>query len=232
MGVPFYVSPEQQTQDKADFARKGVARGKPICALDYADGLVMIAENRSGSLRKLGEIYDRIAFAGVGKFDEYESLRKQGVRFADLRGYSFSREDVTASSLATEYSAALGHHFAQPYSKPLEVELLICEVRETQNAYFQVLFDGSVRDQSRYACIGGGSDQLEAVLAADWKPQLSLADAVSLGRRALARGADGAPPLSHASLEIVLLDRRRVGRKFQRLDSSQMSELRERGSLD
>ena len=232
MGVPFYVSPEQQTQDKADFARKGIARGKPICALDFADGIVMIAENRSGSLRKLGEVYDRIAFAGVGKFDEYESLRKQGVRFADLRGYSYSREDVTASSLATAYSESLGHHFAQPYSKPLEVELLLCEVGERQNAYFQVMFDGTVRDQTRYACIGGSSGDLESVLSADWKPDLSLGDAVGLGRRALSRGADGSSSLSHASLEIVLLDRRRSGRKFRRLDASQIARLEESGSVD
>jgi len=225
MSAPFYVSPEQQTQDKAEFARKGIARGKPIVALDYQNGVVMMAENRSGSLRKLGEIYDRIAFAGVGKFDEYENLRKQGVRYADLRGYSFSRDDVSASSLATEYSAALGHQFSQPYAKPLEVELLVCEVGEERNAYFQVQFDGSVRDRTSYVAIGGDPEKLEAGLQADWRAGLTLGEAVILGRKALTRALNGSGTLEAETLEVVLLDRRREGRKFRRLSTSEIQEI-------
>jgi len=231
MASPFYVSPEQQTHDKAEFARKGIARGKPIVALDYRDGVVMIAENRSGSLRKLGEIYDRIAFAGVGKFDEYENLRKQGVRYADMRGYSFSRDDVSASSLATEYSAALGHQFSQPYTKPLEVELLVCEVGNDRNEYFQVLFDGSVRDRTSYAAIGGDSEKLEAGLREDWRADLTLGQAVALGRKALTRAMNGSGTLGSDGLEIVLLDRRREGRKFRRLGPNEIREITEVGEL-
>jgi len=231
MASPFYVSPEQQTQDKAEFARKGIARGKPIVALDYESGIVMIAENRSGSLRKLGEIYDRIAFAGVGKFDEYENLRKQGVRYADLRGYQFSRDDVSASSLATEYSAALGHQFSQPYAKPLEVELLVCEVGEQGNEYFQVLFDGSVRDRASYAAIGGDNEKLEAVLREDWRENLTLGQSVALGKKALTRALNGSGTLEPDSLEIVLLDRRREGRKFRRLNLNEVQEITEVGEL-
>ncbi len=225
MSAPFYVSPEQQTQDKAEFARKGIARGKPIVAFDFQDGVIMMAENRSGSLRKLGEIYDRIAFAGVGKFDEYENLRKQGVRYADLRGYQFSRDDVSASSLATEYSAALGHQFSQPYAKPIEVELLVCEVGHERNAYFQVQFDGSVRDRTSYVAIGGDFEKLEAGLKEDWKDGLSLQEAVSMGRKALTRALNGSGTLEAEALEVVLLDRRREGRKFRRLNTSEIQEI-------
>lgn len=226
MSVPFYVSPEQLTQDKAEFARKGVSRGKPIVALDYENGIVMIAENRSVSLRKLGEVYDSIAFAGVGKFDEYENLRKQGVRYADLRGYSYSREDVSAAGLATEYSAALGHHFAQMYGKPFEVELLLCEVGPEKNDYFRLVFDGSVINRDNFACIGGDAERLEKLLAEGWKPGLSLEAAVRLGKNTLSgQGADGSSKLIPESLEIVLLDRRRQGRKFRRLRPEDIREL-------
>jgi proteasome alpha subunit len=226
MSVPFYVSPEQLNQDKAEFARKGVARGKPIVALDYEHGIVMIAENRSASLRKLGEVYDAIAFAGVGKFDEYENLRKQGVRYADLRGYSYSRDDVNASGLATEYSAALGHYFSQMYGKPFEVELLLCEVRAESNDYFRIVFDGSVINRENFACIGGDTERLERQLSEGWKPGLSLAAAVRLGRTTLSgQAAAGSSKLISETLEIVLLDRRRTGRKFRRLRMEDIREL-------
>jgi proteasome alpha subunit len=226
MSVPFYVSPEQLTQDKAEFARKGVARGKPIVALDYEHGIVMIAENRSASLRKLGEVYDSIAFAGVGKFDEYENLRKQGVRYADLRGYSYSRDDVAAAGLATEYSAALGHYFSQMYGKPFEVELLLCEVGPDANDYYRIIFDGSVINREHFACIGGDTERLERLLNEGWKPGLSLAAAVHLGRKTLSgQGTDGSSKLVPESLEIVLLDRRRSGRKFRRLKPEDIREL-------
>ena len=226
MSVPFYVSPEQLNQDKAEFARKGVARGKPIVALDYEHGVVMIAENRSASLRKLGEVYDSIAFAGVGKFDEYENLRKQGVRYADLRGYSYSREDVVATGLATEYSAALGNHFAQMYGKPFEVELLLCEVGEQKNDYYRIVFDGSVINRDCFACIGGDTERLERVLGEGWKPGLSLDAAVRLGRQTLSgQGAEGSSTLVPENMEVVLLDRRRIGRRFRRLDAEAIREL-------
>ena len=231
MSSPFYVSPEQQTQDKAEFARRGIARGKPIVALDYEHGIVMIAENRSGSLRKLGEIYDRIGFAGVGKFDEYENLRKQGVKYADVRGYSYSRDDVAASNLATEYSQLLGQVFSQPYTKPLEVELLICEVGDQTNEYFQVTFDGSVRDRQNFVAIGGDADKLETTLRQNWKAGMGLGQALALGRMALTQASNGSSKLDHESLEIVLLDRRREGRKFRRLRPADIQALEEFGEL-
>ena len=133
MGAPFYVSPEQMYQDRAEYARKGISKGRPIVALDHGDGTVMMAENRSAGMRKIAEIYDRIAFSAVGKWDEYENLRKHGVRSADLRGFSFSREDVVAANLANEYSNLLGTIFTREM-KPYEVEILVCEVGTEENA--------------------------------------------------------------------------------------------------
>jgi len=231
MAAPFYVSPEQQVQDKAEFARKGVSRGKPIVALDYVDGVVMIAENRSGSLRKIGEIYDRIGFAGVGKFDEYENLRKQGVRYADVRGYSYSRDDVAASNLATEYSTVLGQIFSQPYTKPLEVELLVVEVGDEGTQYFQIMFNGFVRDRQNYVAIGGEPERLENVLKQSWKAGLTLSEAVALGRKALTQAGNESSKLDPENLEIVLLDRRREGRKFRRLKATDVRALEEFGEL-
>ena len=226
MTAPFYVSPEQWYQDKAEYARKGIARGKPIVALECADGIIVMGENPSSSLRKISEIYDRIAFAGVGKFDEYENLRKAGVRFADLRGYSYCRDDVMAKSLANEYSTVLGGIFTREM-KPFEVELLVAEVGDADHgdALYQIMYDGSVADHHSYVSIGGERDELRKVLREGWQQDLSLADAVSLGRKALAKANGDDLELNESNLEIGVLDRKQEGRKFRRMAEKEIKEL-------
>jgi proteasome alpha subunit len=224
MGVPYYVSPEQLYQDRAEYARKGIARGRPIVALDCADGIVMAAENRSAGLRKIAEIYDRISFAAVGKFDEYETLRKHGVRSADLQGFSYSREDVVAANLANEYSTILGTIFTREM-KPYEVEILVCEVNEESNVYFQILFDGTITDQECCASIGGDRDELQKVLKEGWKEGLSRSEALKLGCTALTQKGNGSATLDESSLEVAILDREREGRKFKRLGRDEIREL-------
>src|SRR5256885_3482885 len=156
-----YVPPEQLTKDRSDYARKGIARGKSVIAVEYVDGIVFLAENPSVTLHKVSEIYDRIAFAGVGKYSEFEDLRIAGIRLADLRGYSYGREDVTAKTLANAYSQALSGIFTQQM-KPYEVEILVAQVGESpaENELFPILYDGSVADQSGYGGMGGRSDHL------------------------------------------------------------------------
>jgi proteasome alpha subunit len=224
MSAPFYVSPEQWYRDKAEYARKGIARGKPIVAIEYAQGIVIVGENPSSSLRKISEIYDHIAFAGVGKFDEYENLRKAGIRFADLRGYSYCRDDVAASNLANEYSTVLGSIFTREM-KPFEVEILVVEVSEDDSSLFQVLYDGSLTDHKNYASIGGDPDELRKVLDRGWREQLSLEDALKLGCKALASANDDVSVLNETNLEVAVLDRTREGRRFQRLDRDRLKEL-------
>lgn len=226
MSTPFYVSPEQWYQDKAEYARKGIARGRPIVALEYEGGVVMMAENRSATLRKIAEIYDRIAFGGVGKLDEYENLRKAGVRYADMRGYSFSREDVAGKSLANEYSTVLGSIFTREM-KPLEVEILVVEIKDDGSAFYQVRYDGSMTDTTHYASIGGDSDKLVDVIRGGWKPGISLKDAAKLARRALAGSGNGSAldDLDEKTLEIAVLDRGRKGRTFRRVTGEEARAL-------
>ena len=218
MSTPFYVSPEQWYQDKAEYARKGIARGRPIVALEYESGIVMMAENRSATLRKISEIYDRIAFGGVGKLDEYENLRKAGVRYADMRGYSFSREDVAGKSLANEYSNVLGGVFTREM-KPLEVEVLVVEMRDDASAFYQIQYNGSMTDTTHWATIGGDADRLADVIRGGWKAGMPLRDAAKLARRALAGSGNGAAidDLDEKTLEIAILDRTREGRTFRRV---------------
>ncbi len=218
MSTPFYVSPEQWYQDKAEYARKGIGRGRPIVALEYDNGVVMMAENRSATLRKISEIYDRIAFGGVGKLDEYENLRKAGVRYADMRGYSFSREDVAGKSLANEYSTVLGSVFTREM-KPLEVEILVVEIRDEGCAFYQVRYDGSMTDTTHYASIGGDGDKLLDVIRGGWKAGMPLTEAAKLARRALAGSGNGSTldELDERTLEIAVLDRARKGRTFRRV---------------
>lgn len=224
MGTPFYVSPEQMYQDRAEYARKGIAKGRPIVALDYANGIVMMAENRSAGLRKIAEIYDRIAFSAVGKFDEYENLRKHGVRAADLRGFSFSREDVVAANLANEYSTLLGTIFTREM-KPYEVEILVCEVRNDRNAYFQILYDGTITDSQNWASVGGDGDEIQKVMQEGWKEGLSLTEGVQLARDALARSSNGSVRLDQGCLEVAVLERSKEGRKFRRLAADELGGL-------
>ncbi len=225
MATPFYISPEQWYTEKAEFARKGISRGKPIVAVDYDNGVVIIAENRSTGLKKIAEIYDRIGFAAVGKFDEYENLRKAGIRYADMRGFSFSREDVAASNLANEYSTVLGGIFTREM-KPFEVEILVCEVNDdSDNLYFRILFDGFISDQRNFTSIGGDFDQLNEALGKGWRAGMSLEEAVQLGCDALGRANGGSGTLADGSLEIAVLDRSRVGRKFRRLQQEEIQGL-------
>jgi len=229
MSIPFYVSPEQVMQDKAEYARKGIARGKSSLTLEYDGGILLMAENPS-SLSKIGEIYDRIAFAGVGKFSEFDQLRKIGVRYADVKGYAYSRDDVRAKALANAYSQAMGDVFVREL-KPLEVEMLVAEVGDEnlagheKNAIYRVQFDGSISDHEGYCVIGGAAEDLDALLRAEYRPGLPLGDAMRLGQRALQRANEGAPPVDPDNLEVCLLEKARTGRKFNRLPSDRVREL-------
>ena len=221
MSMPFYVSPEQVMQDKAEYARKGISRGKSSVTLEYAEGVLLMAENPS-SLSKIGEIYDRIAFAGVGKFSEFDQLRKVGVRYADVKGYAYSRDDVRAKALANAYSQAMGDVFTREL-KPLEVEVIVCEVGDDElaghekNAIFRVQFDGSISDHEGYCVIGGAADEMNTTLSHEYAPGMPLGDAMRLGRTALQRATDGEPRVEMENLEVCVLERGRAGRKFRRL---------------
>ncbi len=226
MSMPFYVSPEQWMQDKAEYARKGIARGRSLIALEYQAGILLIAENPS-SLSKIGEIYDRIAFAGVGKFSEFDQLRKIGVRYCDVKGYAYSREDVRAKALANAYSQAIGDVFTREL-KPLEVEVIVAEVGndelvgQERNAIFRVQFDGSISDHEGHCVIGGSVENLQGHLQGHYRADLPLGEAVRLGRDALAQAGGGHAGLAPENLEVCVLDRSRPGRKFRRLPAEEV----------
>ena len=224
MAMPFYVSPDQWMQDKAEYARKGIAKGKSIVAMEYADGLLLTAENPSASLNKISEIYDHIAFAGVGKYSEFENLRKAGIRYADIKGYAYSRQDVTPKSLANAYSETIGTIFTRD-PKPLEVEILVVSVGETpaENEMYHISFDGSITDHRQYVVIGGQAERIRAYLRQHYVPELRLPAALSLSRQSLLAGYDK-PPAEESPLEVGVLERQRVGRKFRRLSAAEIAE--------
>src|SRR5439155_25714151 len=204
MGFTPYVPPEQLIKDRSEYARKGIARGKSVVALEYENGILFLAENPSATLHKISEIYDRIAFAGVGKYSEFEDLRIAGVRIADLRGYSYGREDVTAKTLANAYSQALSTIFTTQM-KPYEVEILVGQVgeRPEENELFHILFDGSVADQRGYVGMGGRSDELNAKLKEAYEPDPSAEDAVRLAVRALSEAEER--PMEVSNLDAAVL---------------------------
>jgi proteasome alpha subunit len=219
MTIPFYVAPEQLVRDKADFARKGIARGRSIVAVEYADGILLLAENPSSTLRKISELYDRIAFAGVGKYNEFETLRKAGIRQADLTGYLYSRDDVTAMGLATAFSQTLGMIFTRD-PKPFEVEILIVEKSVGgENRLFRVSYDGTLYDERRFVAIGGKTEELTAALADLWREGMTLEEAYQMGadafRRAEGRDSEG--------WEIAVLDQVNGRRAFRRIEPSELA---------
>lgn len=227
MSMPFYVSPEQLMKDKADYARKGIARGRSVVVMQYDRGIVFVAENPQ-SLRKISEIYDRIAFAAVGMYYEFENLRVAGIRYADLRGYSYDRRDVTARGLANAYAQTLGTVFTQE-PKPYEIELCVAEVGRTaeQDQIYRLTYDGSVSDQHGFMVMGGASSQAEERLRGSWKPGLSLADALALAVGTLAVDPAGGEPrrLLPTQLEVAVLDRQRPRRTFRRIVGPLLADL-------
>jgi proteasome alpha subunit len=219
-----YVPPEQLIKDRSEYARKGIARGRSGVAVEYADGILFLAENPSSTLHKISEIYDRIAFAGVGKYSEFEDLRIAGVRLADLRGYSYGREDVTAKTIANAYSQALSTIFTTQM-KPYEVELLVGQVGDgpEQNELFHILFDGSVGDEQGFVAMGGRSEELSENLKVGYVEGLSLEGAVQLAASALAKAEEKA--VESSNLEAAVLDRTRGRRKFRRLRDTELASM-------
>jgi proteasome alpha subunit len=220
MSIPFYVAPEQLVRDKAEFARKGIARGRSIVAVDYDEGVLILAENPSTALHKISEVYDRIAFAGVGRYNEFETLRKAGIRQADLMGYLYSREDVTAMGLATAFSQTLGVIFIRD-PKPYEVEILLAEISEDgrEHRLFRVTYDGTLYDERRYVAIGGKAEQLVDALEELWTESMSQQEAFNVGMEAFGR-AEGR---ESEGWEVAVLDGGNGRRSFRRLDPSQLS---------
>ncbi|HSV67342.1 MAG TPA: proteasome subunit alpha [Mycobacteriales bacterium] len=229
MTMPFYASAEQIMRDRSEYARKGIARGRGVVVLTYVDGVVFVAENPSKSLHKVGEIYDRIGFAAVGRYSEYESLRVAGVRLADLRGYSYDRRDVTGRVLANAYAQTLNSIFTEQ-QKPFEVELCVAEVGVSaeEDQLYRLTFDGSVVDEPGYVVMGGQADQISTRVESSYQPGLPLAEALRLAVRALGSvgGESGKPrELTAAQLEVALLDRTRPSRKFKRLVGAALAAL-------
>jgi proteasome alpha subunit len=220
-----YVPPEQLMKDRSEFAHKGIARGKSVVALEYTEGILFVAENPSATLHKISEIYDRIAFAGVGKYSEFEDLRISGVRLADLRGYSYDREDVRARDLANAYSQALSTIFTTQM-KPYEVEILVGEVAEDggRNEIYHILFDGTVADEHEYVAIGGHADELTQAVKSAFQPGWDLGTAVRESVKAL-RTAENRE-VEAASIEAGVVDRtRRTRRKFRRLEDDEVAAI-------
>ena len=221
MSMPFYVAPEQMMKDRADYARKGIARGRALVALRYDGGIALVAENPSSTLRKISEIYDRIAFAGVGKYNEFDQLRVAGVRAADLKGYQFSRDDVDARSLANDYAQMLGQVFTHDV-KPMEVEILVAEIglAGEDDQMFHILYDGTVMDESHFCVLGGDAESISNRLASAHDDAQSLSDAV---RRAVAALAGPDRTLDPDDLEVAVLARGSHRRCFRRLPDGDVS---------
>ncbi len=224
MSLPFYVAPEQLMKDRADFARSGIARGRSVVALRYVDGICFVAENRSAALYKVSEIYDRIGFAAVGRYNEFENLRIAGIRHADLRGYSYDRRDVTARGLANAYAQLLGSIFSAAGEKPYEVELVVAEVGEVPavDQLYRITYDGSIADEAEVAVVGGSADRIAAAVAAGVSPRASLGEAV----RGAVAAMSGSSALDVTALEVAVLDRTRPqARKFRRITAADLSAL-------
>lgn len=229
MSSNFYVDPEQLMRDRAEYARKGIARGRALVALSYDDGVVFVTENPSRTLYKTSEIYDRIAFAAVGRYNEFEALRVAGIRLADIKGFQYAREDVSAKPLANAYSQALGASFIGD-TKPFEVELVIAQVgvstnqpESTRHELFHITYDGSLNDASSYVVIGGDTEPLRTALEATYAPGMDRQTAVQMAVTLL---RDASPrPLDAADLEVSGLDATLPRRRFFRLTTTQISKL-------
>ena len=222
MSMPFYVAPEQVMKDRADYARKGIARGRSLVAVVYDDGILITAENPSRTLHKVSEIYDRIAFAGVGKYNEFDSLRIAGVRHADVKGWQYSREDVEARSLANAYAQILNNIFTHEM-KPMEVEILVAELGAdgAEDQLFHVLYDGSVTDEENFTVLGGEAEAIAGRLEQSFQPGLGLQAALQAATKALG----GDRTLEANDLEVAVLARTNGRRAFRRIPDEELAGL-------
>ena len=220
MSMPFYASAEQIMRDRSEYARKGIARGRSVAVLTYADGVLFVAENASSALHKVSEIYDRIGFAAVGKYNEFENLRVAGIRLADLRGYSYDRRDVTARALANAYAQTLGSIFTEQ-QKPYEVEICVAEVGPVYEAdqLYRLSYDGTIVDEPEFLVMGGQAEAVTTALRQTFQPRLPLGEALTVAVHALGSvgGHGTARALPASQLEVAVLDRGRPIRKFRRI---------------
>jgi proteasome alpha subunit len=234
VSMPFgYVSPAQAMRDKAEFARQGIARGRSCVTLQYEGGILMMAPNTSTALYKISEIYDRIAFAAVGRYPEFETLRKAGITYADVAGYQFDRRDVTARGIAIYYAQNLGTIFTESL-KPFEVEIVVAEVGTTPDTdqIYRIMYDGSVNDEPGYVAFGGQADQVSATLKERYSPGMSLTEAFSAALAALSATGRGngevggeRTEIAASQLEVAILDRAREHRTFRRIRGARLEEL-------
>jgi proteasome alpha subunit len=225
--MPFYVSPEQVMKDKADYARKRISQIRSGVVIACDAGILFVAPNPSRALRKFSEMYDRIAFAAVGRYNEFETLRKAGVRYADMTGFQYDRRDVTARGLADWYAQLLGSLFTDS-SKPYEVEIVVAEVGQTAEAdqIYRIIFDGSVAEEHGFVVMGGQADRVAAVLKERYAPGMSLTEAMRLAIAALASQGDGSTEaITGSQLEAALLERSRPLRAFRRLTGARLDAL-------
>ncbi|WP_138757785.1 proteasome subunit alpha [Modestobacter altitudinis] len=233
MTMPYYASAEQVMRDRSEYARKGISRGRSVAVLTYADGVLFIAENPSSTLHKVSELYDRIGFAAVGRYSEFESLRVAGIRLADVRGYSYNRRDVTGRVIANAYAQTLGEVFTQQM-KPFEVELCVAEVGDTPESdqLYRLTFDGSIVDEPDFVVMGGQADAVTANLRQHFTHGLGLAEALRVGVQALsavspatAANGGGHEQLPAEQIEVAVLDRRRPKRAFRRVVGAALAAL-------
>ena len=228
MSMPFYVSPEQLMKDRADFARKGIARGRSVVVVQYADGVLFASENPSQALHKVSEIYDRIAFAAVGRYNEFENLRIAGVRLADMRGYAYDRRDVTGRGLANAYAQTLGTIFSSGGEKPYEVELFVAEIGDvaSDDQIYRLTYDGQVADEHRYAVMGGAADTVASYLEGQYTDGAPLAEALRVAVASLGHSEKSDRVIPAEDLEVAVLDRTRSqDRKFSRIRPARLSQL-------
>lgn len=223
MSMPFYVPPEQLVKDRAEFARKGIRRGRPIVVLRMDAGILLVGENNSSTLRKISEVYDRIAFAGVGRFNEFEALRVAGIRYADLKGYSYSRSDVTGKGLANAYSQTLGQVFSHEV-KPYEIEIVVAEVGENPSGdnIYRIQFDGTLRDVGSATVLGSHEDEILAALDGSWSSDMAVGEAFAAAAAAVQTGMEESVALE--DWETGFLDRSADRRAFRRLGTDEIRE--------
>ncbi|MCV7028883.1 proteasome subunit alpha [Mycobacterium sherrisii] len=233
MSFPYFISPEQAMRERSELARKGIARGRSVVALAYSAGVLFVAENPSRSLQKISELYDRVGFAAVGRFNEFDNLRRGGIQFADTRGYAYDRRDVTGRQLANVYAQTLGTIFTEQ-AKPYEVELCVAEVAhygETKAPeMYRITYDGSIADEPHFVVMGGTTEPITAALKDSYAENADLHDALGVAVKALRAGAaessnGDAPALDVGSLEVAILDANRPRRAFQRIGRSALENL-------
>ncbi len=215
---------QQTLRQKADYVLDRLREGSPVVGISAQEGVLLCTVRRSQ--RKIFEIYDRLAFAGLGNPSDLEAVRQLAVDFAHAEGFQRSPQDVSIQRVVGfAVSPALKRHFSDPLRLPLVLCGLFAQVGDASgdDLFYILNYDGEFSLVKHYAAVAGAAHVAERMKEAlgDLKKPPTYEAALEAAIRAWAigfwesrHGASEKKESSHGELEVVKPPKEREWREL------------------